>query len=77
MNLKYKTFAAIYFGVILILSPFVALYVSTIIYFVSLVNFVKGAWISLYKEDEEIEQEDPTDIWGRHIAKMKIKNDLN
>ena len=61
MNLKYKTFAAIYFGVILILSPFVALYVSTIIYFVSLVNFVKGAWISLYKEDEEEKEEKKED----------------
>jgi hypothetical protein len=60
----------------LILSPFVALYISVIIYFISLNNFIRGAWDSFYKEDEYIKEEDPTNIWDRHIAKMKLKNDL-
>ena len=77
MNIKYNTFAAIYLGLMIIISPFVALYISVIIYFVSLNNFIRGTWDALYKDQPEIKVEDSTNIWDRHIAKMKAKNDLN
>ena len=77
MDIKYKTFAAIYLGLMIIISPFVALYISVLIYFISLNNFIRGTWDALYKDKPEIKIEDPTNIWDRHIAKMKAKNDLN
>ena len=77
MDIKYNTFAAIYLGLMIIIAPFVALYISVVIYFISLNNFIRGTWDALYKDKPEIKVEDPTNIWDRHIAKMKAKNDLN
>jgi len=76
MDIKYKTFAAIYLGLMIIIAPFVALYISVVIYFISLNNFIRGTWDALYKDKPEIKLEEPANIWDRHIAKMKLKNDL-
>ena len=76
MNHKHQIFLAALFLLVVIVSPFVALFISVSAFFSSLFNLIVGSYYDIYTNNKKTEQEQPTNIWDRHIANMKAKNDL-
>ena len=76
MNYKHQIFLAVLFLLVVIISPFVALFISVSAFFSSLYSLIVGSYCDIYKSKIKTEQEEPTNIWDRHIANMKEKNDL-
>lgn len=76
MNYKHQIFLAALFLLVVIASPFVALFIGVCVFFSSLYNLIVGSYYDIYKSKIKTEQEEPTNIWDRHIANMKVKNNL-
>lgn len=71
------------FGVILavIASPFVAFLLAAYTFFIATIAFVQGSHNGminiLYKENAKELEEEPQDMWERHIKRIADKSKLN
>jgi hypothetical protein len=67
--------------VVLIAAPIVALALATYTFFITLIAFIQGAhqgiMNNLYGENTKETEEEPKDIWEKHIKKMAEKAKLN
>jgi hypothetical protein len=65
----------------LIGAPIVAFGLSAYTFFIATIAFIEGAhrgiMNNLYDKTPQKEEEEPQDIWQKHIKNLKDKSDLN
>ena len=66
---------------LVIAAPIAALALSTYTFFITLIAFIQGShqgiMSNLYDENKKEIEEEPQDIWEKHIKKMTDKAKLN